>query len=517
MSAMASSTCCKETESNGASPVIKVNADNIPLVQRRGETAKDHVLVPSYDRSRIKTGIVHVGIGGFHRSHQAYYTHQLMEQGGGPDWGICGIALLTYDRKIYDTLVAQNGLYTLLVTDSVGNSTATIIGSITEYLYAPDDSIAVTEKMAHDDTKIITLTITEGGYKMDSSTGEFQLHDTAVQHDIHNPLNPTTIFGYVTQSLKRRMERGLPGITIQSCDNIQHNGDVTRKMFASYIQAAEPVILDWVLANVCFPNAMVDRITPVTSPSDIEQLRSQYHIEDAWPVVCEPFCQWVIEDNFAQGRPAWDLVGAQFVDHVDAYEKMKIRMLNGGHSTIAFAGILHTYTYIYETMADPLFCGFLSDFMELEAAPILDPVPGIDLTVYRKTLLGRFANPNIKDTLARIVSETSAKAPKFLVATITDHLSRSEDVNKIKRCTLVLAAWCRYLEQCKADGTNVQDAMSAALLDQVSTGDDASFLTLTSIFGQLHENIAFVTQFKKLLQALRSDGIVHVLTALSSF
>jgi len=318
---------------------IQINAKNLNHVAKT-------VKVPTYDRASIKTGIVHVGIGGFHRSHQAYYTDLLMEKHGVKDWGICGVALLKYDKKIYDTLVAQDGLYTLVISQPDGTTSATVIGSITEYLYAPDDAESVIEKMANPDIKIITLTITEGGYNMNPATGEFQLQDAAIQKDIQNPTKPETIFGYLTQALKRRKERGLAGVTVQSCDNIQQNGEVSKKMFTTYITAAEPEILAWVEANVTFPNAMVDRITPVTSPNDIAALKEKFGVEDAWPVVCEPFCQWVIEDAFSNGRPAWDLVGAQFVNHVHAYEKMKIRMLNGGHSTVAFAGILHTFTYI---------------------------------------------------------------------------------------------------------------------------------------------------------------------------
>jgi mannitol 2-dehydrogenase len=490
---------------------IKLCSANLAVIKANGRG----ITVPSYDRTAVKTGIVHVGIGGFHRSHQAFYTHNLMQQHGVLDWGICGVALLTYDRRIFDTLVAQNGLYTLVITDPQGNSNAHVIGSITEYLYAPADPNAVIEKMASPDTKIITLTITEGGYKMDSATGEFQANDAAVQHDIHHPTEPQTIFGYVTQALKRRKERGLSGLTVQSCDNIQHNGDVTKKMFAGFMKEAEPQLSDWVAANVAFPNAMVDRITPVTSPADVDNLKTRFDVDDAWPVVCEPFCQWVIEDHFAAGRPAWDLVGAQFVEHVDAYEKMKIRMLNGGHSTIAFAGILHTYTYIYETVADPLFSNFLNDFMELEAAAILDPVPGIDLAQYRRTLLERFANPNIKDTLTRIVSETSAKAPKFLVATIYDHLARDSDVDNVKRCTLVLAAWFRYLEVAKANGLQIQDAMSETLFQHVSAGDEVNFLQIKPIFGDLAQNKDFVAQWLRLVEALRAHGIAHVLNSLS--
>lgn len=521
------SYCTSRKPSQSIIMSIKLNTANLGSLS-------SEVRIPTYDRSAIKAGIVHVGIGGFHRSHQAYYTDLLMEHHGVTDWGICGVALLKYDRRIFDTLVAQNGLYTLLITSPDGTPSASVIGSIVEYLYAPDNSEAVIEKMASPDIKIITLTITEGGYNMNTATGEFQEEDPAILKDIQNPTTPETIFGYLTQALKRRRDRGLSGLTIQSCDNIQQNGEVTRKMLLSYVRLADPGLLDWILSSVSFPNAMVDRITPVTSPADIASLQQRFSVDDAWPVVCEPFCQWVIEDTFSAGRPAWDLVGAQFVEHVHSYEKMKIRMLNGGHSTIAFAGILHTFEFIYETMADPLFSAFLNDFMEFEVTPILDPVPGIDLASYRQTLIQRFSNPNIKDQLTRIVSETAAKAPKFLVATINDHLTPydaaasgengggGEDVSGVRRCALVLAAWCRYLELSVGDVSSgrapyvVQDAQRELLVQYATAsleeGRAAHFLNIKSIFGDLAQHEAFSALYQKMLLALRKHGIVHVLT-----
>lgn len=290
------------------------------------------------------------------------------------------------------------------------------------------------------------------------------------------------------------------------------------------ITETAPKLVSWMEANVQFPNAMVDRITPVTTPADIEALETRFGVTDAWPVVCEPFRQWVVEDNFTSGRPAWDNVGAQFVPDVSPYEKMKIRMLNGSHTALAFTGILHTYSLVYETMADSLFGGFLNGFMEHEVTPILDPaaVPGVDLADYRKTLLQRFANPNIKDQLARICSETSAKAPKFLVATINDHLNSGSSVQKVRRCAVVLAAWCRYLQLSVGEGDvpgyAVQDDMkeelvSAAIASQTA-GNSAAFLRLSLIFGDLGENTAFAELFGLYLAMLCEHGIMYVLKSL---
>jgi mannitol 2-dehydrogenase len=503
-----------------------VNAGPVPLNSANLDKINGElVILPSYDRSSVKTGIVHVGIGGFHRSHEAYYTHQLMEQGLGLDWGICGIALLKWDKRIYDTLVAQDGLYTLMINDLDGTPSATVIGSIVEYMYAPDNSEAVLEKMASIDTKIISLTITEGGYNMNPVTGMFQLENEAIQHDIRNPSSPETVFGYIAQAMKRRMQRGIPGLTIQSCDNIQHNGDCAKRMFCAYISVAEPNLLTWFESNVAFPNAMVDRITPVTTPTDIKTVQTVFGLADAWPVVCEPFIQWVIEDTFSPGgRPCWDKVGAQFVPDVSPYEKMKIRMLNGSHTALAFTGILHGFEYVFETMSDPLFAGFLNDFMELEVTSILDAaaVPGVDLGQYRRSLLERFANPNIKDQLTRICSETSAKAPKFLIATINDHLSSGADVSAVRRCIVVLAAWCRYLElsvgSAHSPGYSVQDEMKDVLVATAvlskTEGQAAAFLGITQLFGNLAANAMFVQHYVEVITSLRANDIVHVLKSL---
>ena len=487
---------------------VKLNAANLSSLPKA-------VKVPGYDRSKIKTGIVHVGIGGFHRAHQAFYTDQLLEH-GVTDWGICGIALLQHDKKIYDTLVGQDGLYTLMITEADGTKTARVIGSITEYLFAPENPNAVIEKMAHPDTKIITLTITEGGYNFNPATGKFMADNPAIQTDLKNPGRPATIFGYLAQALKRRKQRGLQGITLQSCDNIQQNGAVAKEMLLAYIALAEPELLNWVNENVSFPNAMVDRITPITSPEAIAELQNKFQVEDAWPVVSEPFCQWIIEDDFVNGRPDWGLVGAQFVKDVHPYEKMKIRLVNGGHVALGFTGFLNGYLFVDETMADPLFFNFVQDFLDQEVTPILDEVPGIDIEAYKKTLMQRFANPYIKDQLARIFSESSAKIPKFLLPTIQEQLAKGVT---LKRAALILAAWCHYLEIAGLPAYNfdVQDDMKKTLIKEASAsvqGDPLSFLKIKSIFGNLAASEGFSAQYLFFLNKIRKDGIAKAISGI---
>lgn len=487
---------------------IKLNTKNLSSLPKE-------VSVPAYDRTKVKTGIVHVGIGGFHRAHQAFYTDQLLAEHGVTDWGICGIALLDHDKRIYDTLVDQDGLYNLMITAADGTTHTKVIGAIVEYLFAPENPDAVIEKMAHPDVKIITLTITEGGYNFNSATGEFMPENPAIQADIVNPEKPATIFGYLTQAIKRRKERGLKGITIQSCDNIQQNGTVAKEMLLAYITLAAPELLNWVEENISFPNAMVDRITPVTSQEAIDLLDTQFGIADAWPVVCEPFCQWIIEDNFINGRPDWNLVGAQFVKDVHPYEKMKIRLVNGGHVALGFTGYLNGYTFVYETMADPVFFNFVKDFLDEEVTPILDEVPGIDVEEYKEILMQRFSNPYIKDQLTRIFSESSAKIPKFLMPTINDQLVKGVS---LKRAALILAAWCHYLE--KTEVKEVQDEMKQLLIKEATEsikGDPLAFLKIVSIFGDIAEKEEFSFQYLLFLNGIRKEGVAKVINTIDQY
>ena len=482
--------------------IIKLNAKNLSLLP-------EGVVIPAYDRSKIKAGIVHIGIGGFHRSHEAFYIDKLLELPGSNEWGICGVALLKTDRKIFDALVDQDYLYTLMITESDGTLNARVIGSIIECLFAPANPEAVLDKLVSPGTKIITLTITEGGYNFDASKGEFQINEPLIQWDLNNPENPLTVFGYLTQALKRRKKRGIAGLTIQSCDNIQRNGHVLKKMLLSFVKEAEPELTGWIEKHVTFPDCMVDRITPVTTKSDIENLKSVYGIEDAWPVVCEPFIQWVIEDNYSQGRPDLESVGVQFVPDVGPYEKMKIRLLNAGHSLLGFSGSLHGCNTIDETVRIPLFSSFLREFMDIEVSPVLGNVGGIDLEAYKKSLIERFGNPNIKDQLSRICLESSAKIPKFLLPTINEQLKRG---GAIKRGTVVIAAWCRYLELAGTPGHNYEivDRMAVELYDNAIasiSGDMLSFLKIETVFNDLVQSQRFVDTYLPVIDSIRKSGI----------
>jgi len=481
--------------------LFKLNTKHLPLIP--GEA-----VLPKYDRSALKTGIIHIGIGAFHRAHQAFYTDQLLHNTLNKGWGICGIGLLDSDRKIIDCLIQQEGLYTMLITEPDGILTARIIGSLIECLYAPADPEAAIEKMAGPDIKIITLTITEGGYNFDSATGEFLISEPSVQYDLKNPQNPKTVFGYLTRALKRRMDKGLNGLTIQSCDNIPHNGDVLKRMLISYVKEAEPGMTDWIKQEVAFPNSMVDRITPVTTLKDKENLKAVFSIDDACPVVCEPFIQWVIEDNYASGRPSWETVGVKFVRDVVPYEKMKIRLLNAGHSLLGFIGTLYGTGTIDETVSVPLISDFLRAFMDREVTPILGTVEGIDLTKYKDNLIQRFGNPYIKDNLSRICLESSAKIPKFVLPTIRENL---ESGGQIKIGTAIIAAWCRYLELAGTTGHNyeIQDGLKDVLQKNALASvkqDPLAFIKTETLFGDLVKSERFVKTYLSIMDGFRKYG-----------
>ncbi len=478
--------------------------ESIRLNQQSLALLPSDIARPTYDRSRLQARIVHIGVGGFHRSHQAFYTDQLMESTGATDWGICGVGLRESDRKIGDILKKQDYLYTLIVKHPGGRVETRVIGSLTDFLLSCDDPGAVIARMVHSDTEIVSLTITEGGYNFSAETGEFDFEQPDVKHDLAAPDRPKTVFGFLAAALRERRVSGRPAFTVQSCDNIQHNGDVTRKMLLAFVSRQDPELAEWIGREVCFPNAMVDRITPVTTSEDIKYLDTTYGLKDEWPVTCEPFIQWVIEDNFSGARPAWETVGAQFVSDVTPYEKMKLRLLNAGHSVLGLLGSIHGHATIDGCMADSLFATYLRRFMDFEATPVLDAVPGIDVEDYKACLVERFGNPNIKDNLARICLESSSKLPKFLIPTITENLARG---GGIEYATLVIAAWCYYSDR----GTSrhgaqldIVDGMKAELhAAAVETArDKLAFLKVKAVFGDLASNTIFAAQYVRMIDAL---------------
>lgn len=482
--------------------------NTIQLNQRNLVQLGDRISVPTFARSTHTLGIVHIGIGGFHRAHQAFYTHMLQEKFKAPEWGICGIGLREGDRKINDVLIKQDGLYTLIVKHPDGKIAPKVIGSIIDFELGVDNPTSVLERMADASTKIVSLTITEGGYNFNPSTGEFDFGNPDIQHELKHPDSPRSVYGFLTASLKKRRDAGLLAFSVMSCDNIQHNGDVARNMVLAFAKRQDADLANWIEQEVCFPNSMVDRITPVTTQSDIDYLEKTYGLRDEWPVTCEPFIQWVIEDNFSNGRPEFEKVGVQFVPDVKPYEKMKLRLLNAGHSVLGILGAIHGHKTINACMEDEIFVAYLRAFMDKEATPVLDEVKGIDLKTYKDSLEERFANPNIKDTVSRICSESSAKLPKFLIATIEENLARE---GCIQYATLVIAAWCYYSD--KGMDKNQQpleiiDAMSGELRQaaQRTQTDSLAFIRQESLFGKLAQNERFSTLYAEMAQKIYEDA-----------
>ncbi|NER17615.1 mannitol dehydrogenase family protein [Spongiivirga citrea] len=477
---------------------------SIQLQQENLEELGSNMPVPTYNRTDNKIGIVHVGVGGFHRAHQAYYLHQLRQLGEAPDWGICGIGLRDADTKIKNILKTQDHLYTLMVKHPDGKIEPEVIGSIVDFEMGTTDPELVIARMANANTKIVSLTITEGGYNFNPTTGKFNFDNPDIQHELRHPQDPKTVYGFLTAALKRRRDTGLPAFTILSCDNIEHNGDMARKMLLAFAKVQDEELATWIAQEVRFPNSMVDRITPVTTKADIDTLAQNYGVDDAWPVTCEPFIQWVVEDTFSNGRPPFEKVGVQFVPDVGPYEKMKLRLLNAGHSVLGILGAIHGHTTINACVEDEVFANYLRAFLDEEATPVLGDIEGINLEDYKDSLLERFANPNIKDSVSRICSESSAKLPKFLIPTLHENLAAG---GSFKFATLVLAAWCYYSDkQLDQHGKPLEiiDAMSNELHNMASeTKDDPlAFIKQESLFGDLAKKDSFASTYTSMLQKL---------------
>ena len=469
------------------------------------------VPVPQYDRRAVTPGIVHVGVGGFHRAHEAVYLDDLMGTGEAREWGICGVGLRVADRAMRDALVPQDGLYTV-VARSAERDEARVIGSLVRYLYAPEQTEEVLAAMAAPETKIISLTITESGYNYSEATGEFIADNPDVRHDLQDPAQPISVFGYLAEALDRRRRQGVTAPTVLSCDNLPHNGVVARRMLLAFAALRDPALEEWISQNVAFPNSMVDRITPQTTDADREMVRDEFGLDDAWPVVCEPFRQWIVEDCFANGRPAWERVGVQFVSDVTPYEKMKLRLLNADHTATCYLGLLAGFTYVHEIFADPLFLAYVRRLMD-EVTPLLPPVPGIDLEDYKATLLTRFANPAIRDQVTRICLDGSSKIPQRVLPSLREALAQDKPARAL---ALAVAGWFRYLSGEDEQGRPlpIEDSRADELRAKAREGgpDPRPLLSLTNLFGDLGQSEPFVRQLSDDLASLYAEGTQATLT-----
>ena len=470
---------------------------------------------PAYDRGRVSVGIVHVGVGGFHRAHQAMYLDRLMNQGQALSWGICGVGVMPADQRMKEALNAQDGLYTLVVKNPDGTIEPTVVGSIIEYLLAPDDPEAVIETMADPKVQIISLTVTEGGYNFNALSGQFDQTNPDIRHDLQPGATPKTSFGLITEALDRRRQRGIAPFTIMSCDNIPGNGDAARRSFAAFATLRSPELGAFVRKEIHFPNSMVDRITPVTTDDDRAQLAGKFGIEDRWPVVCEPFLQWVLEDSFAGDRPPLEMVGVQVVSDVEPYELMKLRLLNASHQALCYFGYLAGYRLVHEVCQDPLFARFLLAYMDREATPTLEPVPGIDLDHYKHNLIQRFSSAAVRDTVARLCAEASDRIPKFLLPVIRENLAHD---GHIALSAAVVASWARYAEGVDDQGEPIEivdqlkDALTANARRQRE--DPVAFIANRDVFGDLVDDERFASTYISTLDSLHSLGARATLEAL---
>lgn len=404
---------------------------------------KDQIQKPDYDRKTVKPGILHIGVGNFHRAHMECFLNSLFgKDSDQKNWGVSGAMLLPSDKNLYEALKSRDGVYTLTTCPPSGQDKCQEIGSLVEINWAGDKPEAILERMADPDIKIISMTITEGGYNINRESGEFDLENAAVAKDLKNPSHPETAFGFVAEGLRRRRDAGSGPVTILTCDNLQHNGNTAKKAFMSFMKAQDPELAKWAEKNVTFPNSMVDRITPATSPADRKRLDEKNGTNDPAPVYCEDFIQWVVEDNFAAGRPKWEEVGVEMTDDVSAYENMKLSLLNASHTLLSYPSFLAGYRKVDEAMKDDSIRKFTRQYMDLDATPYV-PAPGnTNLDEYKTTLIERFGNPSVSDQVARLCMDGLSKFPVYVMPVMAKMMKDGHD---LKRLAYLLAAYRKYL------------------------------------------------------------------------
>jgi mannitol 2-dehydrogenase len=474
------------------------------------------VTLPRYPRSRLKAGIAHIGVGNFHRVHQAAYIERCLHLPGHESWAICGIGL--GDSPGSDAKAAafarQDNLYSMTELSPDGSAKSKVIGAMIDYLHAPSDRNAVLRRLADPDIRIVSLTITEGGYHIDEASGLFQIDDPEIAADLRGRL-PRTAFGLIVAALRLRMERGVPAFTVLSCDNLRRNGDTARHAVLSYARALDATVAEWIAAKAAFPNSMVDRIAPAVSAQQHKRVCALLGVDDAIPAIAEPFSQWVLEDCFSAGRPDLAAAGAVFTDDVEAYEALKGRMLNASHMLLAYPALLCGYRHVPEAMHDPLLRRLLTQFMEHDVIPYLRTPAGVSLHGYKATVLRRFANPAVADQLERVAHDGAAKIPIFHSATIATMVAGKADV---KRAAFLLASFASYLDgkDCRAVSfTVVEPHLTQADRDMLAQDDPLALLD-TSPFRalELRRQTRFAREFAALRDMIKTQGIRKTLAFL---
>ena len=447
----------------------------------------------SFERGSIRPGIVHFGVGNFHRAHLEYLTDRLLREGEDPSWGICGAMILPQDESLYTRLQSQDGRYTLTSFSPDGNHECRWIDSLVELHWGVTDKEAIISRLASPQTRIITLTITEGGYNLDTE---------AVRHDISFLSEPQTVFGYVAEGLRRRMAAGLP-VTILSCDNLQHNGLTARRSFCDFFERQDPALARWVQDNVTFPNCMVDRITPATSPADVLRLNALNGTDDQAPVFCESFIQWVVEDNFICGRPAWEKVGVQFAEDVSPYENIKLSLLNASHTLLSYPSALLGYDRVDAAMRDRRIVRLVRDFMDVDITPLVTVPSDVDIESYKATLIDRFSSAAISDQVSRLCGDGLSKFAVYVVPNFARMLENGSDVGRL---AFLLSCYRKYLVLAtsgdRSVGAYFEPHMTDENLSLIRSSDPMDFLSLTPFRAlSLRDRMAFVADY------LRLDGM----------
>ncbi len=465
---------------------------------------------PAYDRAQLKAGIVHLGIGAFHRAHQAFYTEAVLNQFGG-DWGIIGCSLRS--PSVREQLSPQDGLYTLVERAS-DSEKLQIVGAVKSVMVGPEDPAALVAVMADPAIKIVSMTVTEKGYCHDPATGNLNLNNPDIQHDLKNLDKPRSAIGYLVAALKARMEAGVSSFTALSCDNLPNNGQVLQKALHQFAEEVSPELAQWVRANTTFPCTMIDRIVPATTDDDRQHVEELLKLRDEGTVFTEPFTQWVIEDNFANGRPAWDKVGAQLVDEVEIFEKIKLRLLNGAHSTLAYSGYLAGFDYVSEVMAEPAFVKMVETYHAREAGETVSAPDGFDIEFYKGQLRDRFRNKSLKHRTWQIAMDGSQKLPQRLLHTLQDQLQGAGHIDII---TLGVAAWIRYVSGVDEKGQpiDVSDPLADTLRAACDSakGDPAAMVkavvSIKEVFGSdLINETAFIESTTRWLSAFYDKGVL---------
>ncbi|WP_269931717.1 mannitol dehydrogenase family protein [Aminobacter sp. HY435] len=460
---------------------------------------------PAYDRARLRAGILHFGVGNFHRSHQAVYLDELFNSGADHDWAIVGAGVLAAEEAGRQKLAEQDWLTTVVEQDS-GHMSARVTGAMIDFI-RPGDSEAIVARLADPDIRIVSLTITEGGYFIDPASGLFNPSHPQIVADAANIAASRTVFGLMLAGLMRRRQEGTEPFTVMSCDNIPHNGRVTADALVGLAALVDSQLAAWIRDHVAFPNSMVDRITPATTDRERAILSEQFGVDDNWPVFCESFRQWVLEDRFPTGRPALEQAGAQFVKDVAPFELMKIRILNGGHATIAYPAGLMDIHFVHEAMENPLVRGFLAKLEREEIMPTVPPVPGVVLEEYCQLIEQRFANPKIGDTVRRLCLDGSNRQPKFVIPTIADRLKAGKGIDGL---ALESALWCRYCHGTTESGVAIEpndpnwDRLQATA--RKAKDDPQHWLTMEDIYGDVGKNAAFALAFGRSLADLWKNG-----------